>query len=74
MSKPIGTALALAGGTDDDKAAAIAGMRELNRAAAEELSTLGAAVHAVTDVTGFGVRFALELLLHQDPLRVLKSA
>ncbi len=55
MSKPIGTALALAGGTDDDKAAAIAGMRELNRAAAEELSTLGAAVHAVTDVTGYGL-------------------
>src|SRR3954447_11648644 len=55
MSKPIGTALALAGGTDDDKAAAIAGMRRLNRAAAEELATLGDAVHAVTDVTGYGL-------------------
>lgn len=55
MSKPIGTALALAGGTDADKAAAIAGMRRLNRAAAEELSTLGGAVHAVTDVTGYGL-------------------
>src|SRR5262249_28720888 len=30
--------------------------------------------HVATDVTGFGVRFALELLLHQDPLRVLRSA
>ncbi len=37
LSKPIGTALALAGGSPDDKAAAIAGMRRLNRAAAEEL-------------------------------------
>jgi len=30
--------------------------------------------HVATDVTGFGVRFALELLLRQDPLRALKSA
>ncbi len=55
MSKPIGTALALAGGTEGDKATAIAGMRRLNRAAAEELTTLGDAVHAVTDVTGYGL-------------------
>ncbi len=56
LSKPIGTALALAGGTDDDKAIATAGMRSLNRAAAEELSALGdGAVHAVTDVTGYGL-------------------
>jgi len=27
-----------------------------------------------TDVTGFGVRFALELLLHQNVLRRLESA
>jgi selenide,water dikinase len=33
LSKPIGTGLALAGGSADDKAAAIAGMRGLNRAA-----------------------------------------
>ena len=55
LSKPIGTALALAGGTAADKAVAIAGMRRLNRAASEELQGLGAAVHAVTDVTGYGL-------------------
>src|SRR5215203_2876963 len=33
LSKPLGTAVVLAGGTRDDTAAAIAGMRTLNRAA-----------------------------------------
>ena len=55
LSKPIGTGLALAGGTPQDKAVATAGMRMLNRAASEELQSLGAAVHAVTDVTGYGL-------------------
>jgi selenide, water dikinase len=55
LSKPIGTGLALAGGNAADKAAAIVGMRRLNRAAAEELLALGTAVHAVTDVTGYGL-------------------
>lgn len=55
LSKPIGTGLALAAGSDDDRAAAIAGMRVLNRAAAERLAQLGDAVHAVTDVTGYGL-------------------
>lgn len=55
LSKPVGTGLALAGGTDADKAAAITGMRRINRAASEELQALGAAVHAVTDVTGYGL-------------------
>ena len=55
LSKPIGTGLALAGGSATDKAAAIAGMRRLNRAASEELQALGTAVHAVTDVTGYGL-------------------
>jgi selenide,water dikinase len=55
LSKPLGTGLALAGGTADDKAAAIAGMRRLNRAASEELQALDGAVHAVTDVTGYGL-------------------
>jgi selenophosphate synthase len=54
-SKPIGTGLALAAGTADDRAAAIAGMRRLNRAAAERLVAAGSAVHAVTDVTGYGL-------------------
>ena len=39
--KPLGTGLALAGGSADDKAAAIAGMRRLNRAASEALPGLG---------------------------------
>jgi selenide,water dikinase len=55
LSKPIGTALALAGGSADDKAAAIAGMRRINRDASEQLQALGSAVHAVTDVTGYGL-------------------
>ncbi len=55
LSKPIGTALALAGGSAEEKATAIAGMRRLNRVASEELQALGAAVHAVTDVTGYGL-------------------
>jgi selenide,water dikinase len=55
LSKPIGTALALAGGSAADKAAAITGMKRINRAASEQLQALGAAVHAVTDVTGYGL-------------------
>lgn len=55
LSKPIGTGLTLAGGSEEDKAAAIAGMRTLNRRASEALQALGPAVHAVTDVTGYGL-------------------
>ncbi len=55
ISKPLGTAIALAGGSADDKAVAISGMRTLNRAASEALQALPGAVHAVTDVTGFGL-------------------
>ncbi len=55
LSKPLGTALALAGGSASDKAAAIEGMRRLNRVASEALQELGSAVHAVTDVTGYGL-------------------
>ena len=47
--------MTLAGGRDDDKAVAIAGMRTLNKAASETLQGLGPAVHAVTDVTGYGL-------------------
>ena len=52
LSKPLGTGIVLAGGTDADKRAAIAGMRTLNRVAAEQLTGLP---HAVTDVTGYGL-------------------
>ena len=59
LSKPLGTGIVLAGGTNDQKAAAITRMKVLNRAAAEALvsmnAVMGAAVHAVTDVTGFGL-------------------
>jgi selenide, water dikinase len=55
LSKPLGTGLVLAGGAPDDKAEAIAGMRRLNRAASEALQAAGPAVHAVTDVTGYGL-------------------
>lgn len=53
LSKPLGTGIVLAGGDDDSKAAAITGMRRLNRDAADELRAVGP--RAVTDVTGFGL-------------------
>lgn len=55
LSKPLGTGLTLAHGSADEQAAAIAGMRRLNRSAAEALRGHGDAVHAVTDVTGYGL-------------------
>jgi selenide,water dikinase len=55
LSKPLGTGLVLAGGDDAQRRGVIAGMRQLNRAASEALVALGPAVHAVTDVTGFGL-------------------
>jgi selenide,water dikinase len=56
LSKPLGTGIALAGSDETAKQAAIAGMRELNRTAAERLSLEAHKdVHAVTDVTGFGL-------------------
>lgn len=55
VSKPIGTGLVTAGGSTAEIAAAIAGMRTLNRAAAEQLMMLGDSVHAATDVTGYGL-------------------
>jgi selenide,water dikinase len=55
LSKPLGSGIVLAGGTPHDKQAAIGVMRSLNRAASEALVAAGAGVHAVTDVTGFGL-------------------
>lgn len=83
LSKPLGTGLALAGGTPDDKAAAILGMRRLNRVASEELQALGAAVHAVTDVTGYGLaghgwevaeRGGVQVVVHTDGIRSYPGA
>ncbi len=55
LSKPLGTGLALAAGTPQQKATAIDGMKTLNRAASETLQSMGDGVHAVTDVTGYGL-------------------
>jgi selenide, water dikinase len=60
LSKPIGSGIVLAGGSEDDKAATVAVMRTLNARAADQLHRLEAdrddqPVHAVTDVTGFGL-------------------
>lgn len=55
LSKPLGTGITLAGGTAEQKSSATVGMRQLNRAASEALQQVHALVHAVTDVTGFGL-------------------
>ncbi len=55
LSKPLGTGLVTAAGTDAQKKVAIAGMRTLNRRAAEQLREHQDDVHAVTDVTGYGL-------------------
>jgi selenide,water dikinase len=77
LSKPLGTGLALAGGSDGDKAAAIAGMRRLNRTASEQLQSFDGSVHAVTDVTGYGLaghgwemaeRGGVRVVVHTDTL------
>jgi selenide,water dikinase len=83
LSKPLGTGLALAGGSASDKAAAIAGMRALNRTASEELQAFGAAVHAATDVTGYGLaghgwemaeRGAVRVVIDTNRLRTYPGA
>jgi selenide, water dikinase len=75
LSKPLGTGLTLAGGTDAEKAAAIAGMRTLNRAASERLQADAAAVHAVTDVTGYGLAgHGWEVADHSGAQLVIDSA
>ncbi len=55
LSKPVGTALALTSSDPDVRSAAITGMKRLNRTAAERLRSYGEGVHAVTDVTGYGL-------------------
>ena len=83
LSKPLGTGLTLAGGSPSEKAVAIAGMRELNRIASEQLQQLGADVHAVTDVTGYGLaghgwemaqRSGVQLVLRAAMLRAYPGA
>jgi selenide,water dikinase len=55
LSKPLGTGLVINGGTDDERRAAIDGMRATNRRAAEALHRLDEPPTSVTDVTGFGL-------------------
>jgi selenide,water dikinase len=59
LSKPLGSGIVLAGGDADSKSAAIAVMRSLNRAAADQLHARAdrdpLVIGAVTDVTGFGL-------------------
>jgi selenide,water dikinase len=60
LTKPLGTGVITTAQKreavrDDDMAAAIASMTTLNAAAARALRTLGDALHACTDVTGFGL-------------------
>jgi len=55
LSKRLGTGLVTAVGSESEKKSAIAGMRMLNRRAAESLQEIRHAVHAVTDVTGYGL-------------------
>jgi selenide, water dikinase len=82
LSKPLGTGLALASGDPAVVAGAVASMRRLNRAAAAALRDVEAAVHAVTDVTGFGLlghgwemadRSGRRLAFESDRLPVLEG-
>jgi len=55
LSKPLGTGLITSRGSHAEIQGAIRGMRQTNRQAMAELRALGESVHAVTDVTGFGL-------------------
>lgn len=67
LTKPLGTGVITTAVkreqvADEDLAAAVASMTTLNAAAARALAKLGDAVHACTDITGFG------LLGHADEM------
>jgi len=72
LTKPIGTgvittALKQGRATEDEVAAATASMAALNRAAGEVFGQHHAAVHALTDVTGYGlVGHLLEMLMGSE--------
>jgi len=55
LSKPLGTGIVLAGGSEEDRTTAIGWMRTLNRDAADQLRMLDGGPHACTDVTGYGL-------------------
>ena len=73
LSKPLGTGIVLAGGSEHDKNVAIEGMKSLNRVASELLQSVDG-VHAVTDVTGFGLAgHGWEMAERADATFVLES-
>lgn len=55
LSKPVGTGMVTTSGAVEHLPAVIDGMKRLNRDAAEALRSVEGAVHAVTDVTGYGL-------------------
>ena len=68
LTKPLGTGIlstALKSGlmAEDDMAAAVTVMSTLNAGAAQAMAEIGSAVHAATDVTGFGLLGHLRNLL-----------
>ncbi len=88
LSKPLGTGLITTAHKrnlvrDDDLQTAIQSMSRLNRQASETLVRAGAGVHAVTDITGFGLlghawEMASQSLtgmrIHYDTLPLLPNA
>ncbi|MDA8312327.1 MAG: selenide, water dikinase SelD [Actinomycetota bacterium] len=83
LSKRLGTGIVLQDGTDEERRATVAGMRRLNKEASSTLQALGAAVGAVTDVTGFGLlghgwevaeRSGVSLVLEADRLPLYPGA
>jgi selenide, water dikinase len=83
LTKAIGTgvlstALKKDRATAEDLKAAIASMSELNRAASEALREVdekagGAAIHAVTDITGFGLLGHAREMALGDPVRGIET-
>jgi selenide,water dikinase len=73
LTKPLGSGLIINGMRkqaigEDEARPTLATLAELNRAAAEVATALLPAVHAMTDVTGFGlVGHALEMTATRDP-------
>ena len=72
LTKPLGTGVVTTAHKNeavrpDDLAAALASMTTLNGAASRALRTLGPALHACTDITGFGLLgHALEMALQSE--------
>jgi selenide,water dikinase len=71
LSKPLGTGLVLAAGSPEQKTQAIAGMKTLNRVASETLQSMADDVHAVTDVTGYGLAGHAWEMAHHSGARVV---